>query len=61
MTAGKLLQFGINGSEMVVSSMVIMLRLKAFRASLSITDFSKDLRDLNKLPMFIQAEIRALI
>lgn len=41
--------------------MVIMLRLKAFQASLSITDFFKDLGDLNKLPMFIQAEILTLI
>lgn len=40
-------------------SMVIMPGLKAFRARLSITDLLKDLGDLNKLPMFIQAEIRA--
>lgn len=46
---------------MVPSSMVITLRLKAFQASLSITDFLKDLWDLNKLPIFIQAEILTLI
>lgn len=41
--------------------MVIMPRLKAFQASLSITDFLKDLRDLNKLLIFIQPEILTLI
>ena len=43
------------------SAMVIRPRLKAFQARLSITDFCKDLRDLNKLPIFIQAEILTLI
>lgn len=61
MTAGELLPFCINGSQMVPSSVVIMPRLKAFQASLSITDFFKDLWDLNKLPIFIQAEILTLI
>lgn len=61
MTAGESPPFCINGSQMVPSAMVITQRLKAFQASLSITDFLKDLWDLNKLPIFIQAEILTLI
>ena len=61
MTAGESPPFCINGNQMVPSAMVITPRLKAFQASLSITDFLKDLWDLNKLPIFIQAEILTLI
>jgi hypothetical protein len=46
---------------MVVSAVVITRGLKAFEASLSITDFLKDLGDRNKLPIFIQTEIPTLI
>lgn len=46
---------------MVLRSVVITLGLKAFQASLLMTDFFKDLGELNKPLIFIQAETLVLI